>query len=258
MYLDPTELLRTCTDAHRNTSHSPEKLWEMYATQYKAELQADLERIEWIENKQKYAQRYNRYFLDRMNAKSNCISSMITWPARFPVARARKNNEREQAKRKALESFREKRKNGPPKPRATAEQQAESLPMKLGQMEALRDRMKAENKEAKKQGKEKPHASYSLTNLGARIRKTKKDIEEMNARIEAHKHRKDIEFEGWTVTVWNDRLKILFYNKPNEETRQLMKSRWFKRSPKNEARQRQFTSNAVRSLSYVMQHIVQS
>lgn len=91
-----------CRRAHLNTSFRPEKRAEHYCQQFDA-AQADLRELgarpESIEKSE-------RLFVAWMSAKGNCLSSMITGPARFPVARAEKANRSEENKgREFLDHF---------------------------------------------------------------------------------------------------------------------------------------------------------
>ena len=87
-------------DAHRWTSFSPEKRGESIINLYSAQLTEDLQelRAQNIDNDTlvSYEQRYKSLFNAWINAKSNCISSMITGPARFPTNKAEKANRSEQ------------------------------------------------------------------------------------------------------------------------------------------------------------------
>ncbi len=260
MLLDRNDLIRLWTNAHRWTSFSPEKRWESIANEYTEMITSDLSKFDNDEDKARYCERFNSLFKSWLSAKSRCISSMITWPARFPVARAEKFNNAEMRAREELEKFRKKWES---KPRATAEEQAESLPVRLAKLEALREKIKEQNKLDKKEHWEWSYAKrelykyqpYQLTNLWAKIRDIKKNIEEMEKRVEQQKWWEDIVFELWTVTNSDDRIKILFNDRPTSEQIEKIKKRWFKRSPKNKTRQRQFTENWIRSLNLLLSEL---
>ena len=86
-----------CRRAHCNTSFTPEKRAEMYCTSFDAN-QAMLKELG---ARQETIDKSERLFIEWMQAKSRCMSSMITGPARFPVAKAEKANRSEEAKGKA-------------------------------------------------------------------------------------------------------------------------------------------------------------
>jgi hypothetical protein len=83
-----------CYRAHTGTSWYPEKRAQMCCSEFDTaqnelkELGASAESLE----------KHEMLFIAWMNAKSNCLSSMIAGPANFPVARAMKANDREHAR----------------------------------------------------------------------------------------------------------------------------------------------------------------
>lgn len=89
-----------------------------------------------------------------------------------------------------------------------------------------------------------PYLPWQLTNNGAEIRRVRKRIEELERKAET-------DFVGWEFEGGyvepdkeDNRLRIFFDEKPDEETRSELKSNGFKWSPKNSAWQRQITANA--------------
>ena len=93
--------------AHLNTSFSPEKRAETYVKEYEEELNTDLQSMPEGERPE-YIQRYTRHLFAWLSAKSNCLSSMITGPARFPVARAEKANRTETNRYNDFREWRDK------------------------------------------------------------------------------------------------------------------------------------------------------
>ena len=134
MLLDRNDLIRLWTNAHRWTSFSPEKRGESTASEYMEMITSDIAKFDNDEAKESYCKKFNSLFMARLSAKSRCISSMITWPAKFPTARAQKYSNAEMKAWEELEKFRKKWES---KPRATAEEQAESLPVRLAKLEAM-------------------------------------------------------------------------------------------------------------------------
>ena len=90
-----------------------------------------------------------------------------------------------------------------------------------------------------------PFPSYLLTNNNANIRRVRQRIEELS-----HK----AEFVGWTfpsgeanVNEAENRLQLIFADKPDADTRQALKSEGFKWAPSQGAWQRQLNQNAIRA-----------
>ena len=94
-----------------------------------------------------------------------------------------------------------------------------------------------------------PVPSYALTNNSAEIRRLKQRIEKLTVNQE-------VGFVGWTFdggeVVANseeNRLQILFDEKPDEQKRSALKGNGFKWSPSQGAWQRQLNQNAIRAAS---------
>ena len=92
-----------------------------------------------------------------------------------------------------------------------------------------------------------PFPSYALTNNSAEIRRLKQRIEKLTVNQE-------VGFVGWTFdggeVVANseeNRLQILFDEKPDEQKRSALKGNGFKWSPSQGAWQRQLNQNAIRA-----------
>lgn len=86
------------------------------------------------------------------------------------------------------------------------------------------------------------YPAYMLQNNNAEIRRIKSRIEELQRKTEQ-------EPEGWTGEGWtaetdpdDNRIRIYFDGKPDEETRRILKGYGFRWSPKNGAWQRQNTA----------------
>ena len=94
-----------------------------------------------------------------------------------------------------------------------------------------------------------PFPSYALTNNSAEIRRLKQCIEKLTVNQE-------VGFVGWTFdggeVVANseeNRLQILFDEKPDEQKRSALKGNGFKWSPSQGAWQRQLNDNAIYAAS---------
>ena len=98
---------------------------------------------------------------------------------------------------------------------------------------------------------DKPFATWALSNNSAEIRRVKD-------RIKSLSQQKEIGFVGWEfdggkveANTEANRLQIFFKDKPDEATREALKSNGFRWSPKAGAWQRQLTSNAYYAADYV-------
>ena len=98
---------------------------------------------------------------------------------------------------------------------------------------------------------DKPFATWALSNNRAEIRRVKD-------RIKSLSQQKEIGFVGWKfdggkveANTEANRLQIFFEDKPDEATREALKSNGFRWSPKAGAWQRQLTSNAYYAADYV-------
>ena len=98
---------------------------------------------------------------------------------------------------------------------------------------------------------DKPFATWALSNNSAEIRRVKD-------RIKSLSQQKEIGFVGWEfdggkveANTEANRLQIFFEDKPDEATREALKSNGFRWSPKAGAWQRQLTSNAYYAADYV-------
>ena len=98
---------------------------------------------------------------------------------------------------------------------------------------------------------DKPFATWALSNNSAEIRRVKD-------RIKSLSQQKEIGFVGWEfdggkveANTEANRLQIFFEDKPDEATRESLKSNGFRWSPKAGAWQRQLTSNAYYAADYI-------
>ncbi|MCC5468020.1 DUF3560 domain-containing protein [Pelosinus baikalensis] len=85
------------------------------------------------------------------------------------------------------------------------------------------------------------YAPFSLTNNNANIRRLKKRIEELENK--AKMQPKEIEHEGFTYCEEDNRCQFIFSDKPDDETRALLKSHAFKWSPSRGAWVRMLNGN---------------
>lgn len=96
-----------------------------------------------------------------------------------------------------------------------------------------------------------PFPPYALQNNNAEIKRLKDRIQQLKILNET-------EFTGWdfkggsvVVNKENNRLQILFDDKPNEDIRSKLKSNAFRWSPREKAWQRQLTENAFYAIGQI-------
>lgn len=107
---------------------------------------------------------------------------------------------------------------------------------------------------------QQPFPSYELTNNNANIRRLKERVEslkKLKERANSESENKYIQVDGLQVVedAEDMRIRIIFDNIPDEETRTLLKSYGFKWSPKNSAWQRQLTGNGIYATKTVLEKL---
>ena len=270
--------------AHNWTSHVPEKRGETMVNEYSAQLAEDLQELKAkdidSETLLSYEQRYKVLFSAWLNAKSNCISSMITGPARFPTQKAEKANRSEQKHYDIFQQWREKAKKAivrKAQPEKTYNSEIERYKAELEGMKRNHELMKIGNNAIRKANKDKvditaylietfgikPHMidwtmkfGFGLQNNNANIKRVEQRIKELEAKEQSRQDEpeKEFLFNGGKV-VMNyeaDRIQIKHDVKPTQEVITLMKKNGFKWSQFNKAWQRQITANAI----YTTKHLI--
>lgn len=105
-----------------------------------------------------------------------------------------------------------------------------------------------------------PIPDYELTSLRGKIKRTQARLDELDKRTEqAQQPADNTKFPGGEIVrnTEADRLQIIFDEKPDEETRSLLKSNGFRWAPSQGAWQRQLTENGKRAAKRVMEEIAQ-
>ena len=103
-----------------------------------------------------------------------------------------------------------------------------------------------------------PYPSFELTNNNQNLHRLKDrldNLKKLKERANAENENKYIKVDGLEVIedATDMRIRIVFDEIPNEETRTLLKSYGFKWSPKNSAWQRQLTSNGIYATKKVLE-----
>lgn len=274
--------------AHYNTSFSPEKRGDTLVQQHSEQLAADMREVDELGgDSADYRRRYEAKFSAWLSAKSRCISSMITGPARFPTRRAEKANNSETNHYRKFEQFRKKY-MARLKRNKRREQRAQIDPVQemrenIEQAEKTQALMIAANKiiRRKEGNNETVHyleqigitgkvaiallvpdfagrigfPDYRLVNNSANIRRMRERLAELEKKAAAET--KEQERPDGIRVVQNadaDRLQVFFPGKPSPEMIGKLKSRAFKWSPSNGCWQRQLTPNAIYALEQIFQN----
>ena len=237
------------------------------------------DKIDWL------LDTYCRKLADNLNAR-NAIdarvpSVMISGGSNFPVGKKAKQNaarDRNYEEYRNIEGLLDKiRSTGMGGISADDPQAVQKLEKKLESLEKSQETMKAVNAYYRKHKTldgcphlqpeeleklkadmasswhlgDKPFATWALSNNSAEIRRVKD-------RIKSLSQQKEIGFVGWEfdggkveANTEANRLQIFFEDKPDEATREALKSNGFRWSPKAGVWQRQLTSNAYYAADYV-------
>jgi hypothetical protein len=232
-----------------------------------------------------YADKYHTLKVDYLCSRSRCMSTMITGPANFPVRSQEKKNRSSDNKFQKMIDWcdyaQSKYKNLILKERFQDFSELEESKQILSNMEKLQTGMKKANSLLKKLSKQSatieqfnklfeiesdisvtfmietarwntpPHKGYEsfrLTNNNSLVKRLKAKVLKLEATENAtEEDNKENSFEGFTVVEnkADDRIQFLFEGKPEEKIRNILKSRAFRWSPKNNAWQRKLTNNAI-------------
>lgn len=214
----------------------------------------------------KIADRYARQLAEWYNKKyridSMCPSILISGGGNFPVGKKNKQNQAWDNHYKAMqkiESLKDRiRKIGTSAEtiKSDDDNAIEKLRAKLEALTKKQEAMKAENAKARKEGRQAPFASYTLSNNSQNIRSVKKRIEQLEAQKGQETTQRQIEFMGESVMVIENvelmRLQLMFDGKPDDDIRAVLKKNGFRWSPKNGTWQRQLTQNALATLRWMI------
>ena len=233
---------------------------------------------------ERYSKRMAEYFNRDISINLMCPSVMICGPANFPV---KKKNRQIAAFDSNREFFNETQKlldkiksisNGTEVIKSNDEDCIERLEYKLETLKTLQDKMKAVNAALRK--KDIEEGNLDLMELGYteddikeirtpdiigrigypayRLQNNNQEIHRIEERINSLKTVKERgtteeENEGYTYKEDTElmRIQFIFDDKPDEETRAILKQYWFRWAPSQGAWQRQLTSNGQRSSKFV-------
>ena len=274
--------LQLAINAHNNTSFSPERRGAQIITDAETEIAEDMAMLKTENIADEiiagYCARYEKFFTAHLYAKSRCISSMITGPAKFPIRRAEKANRSEENHYKVFREWRTRaikaiiRKS---KPIKTIDSELERYRTELKSLEALQEQYKAINKAFKafKKNPEtldktefsdkiktmirnyvpayswepNPIAPFQLSNLSANIRRVAGKIIEFERKEQrAATGNKEFSFSGGVIILNYeiDRVQIKHDTKPERTIIDALKHGGFHWTPSAGVWQRQISRHA--------------
>lgn len=234
----------------------------------------------------RYSRKLADWYNDYNRNQASCPSWFIAGPANYPVRKHERQQSRERSLWQEYDEIKgilDKIKSvgtGPidladPHAREMLSERLESLKKDLEQSKALNAHWRknktfkgfpglSEEKAAKMDADfsetiqrcpwvSKPCPDYELTSMRDKIKRTEERLAELDRRQEAQQNddgTPDETFSGGVIVrnLAEDRLQIIFDEKPDEDTRNKLKSNGFRWSPRNSAWQRQLTPNAERAL----------
>lgn len=275
--------------AHYNTSFNPEKRAETVVNTYSIELDEDMIEITALSSEYapKYKEKYIQLLSHWLRSKSNCISSMITGPAKFPVRKAEKANINEHNRYVEFRNWRDKifksfEKQARKQAIEDAGGELEIARQKVSDLKATQEYMKRINKahaafvkkpqsliEADLLEEEKdfimkwfpkfgnytkPFQTFELTNNNAKIKNTEVRVRVLEQKESAkNDDGKEYVISGGKLILnyASDRIQIFNDEKPSREVIDSYKKNGLKWSPFNKCWQRQITDNAKFSMKHL-------
>jgi hypothetical protein len=235
---------------------------------------------------EKYSCKYAEWINKGNRIEMQCPSVMICGGSNFPVRKKEKQNNARDSHMKELEYINDyvtKLENilhGQEIIKSNDADAIEKLQEKVEQLEKLQETMKAANIYYKKYNtldgfemdeklkaecyrmiksgwSNRPFPAYELTNNSAKIKAAKERIEKLQAVKESGT--KEIESEICKVVENTEemRIQLIFDGKPDEATRNILKSNGFKWATSQGAWQRQLTDNARYSTKKTLEQLKQ-
>lgn len=229
----------------------------------------------------KFAMKYAAWINSGFTIEGMCPSIMVSGGGNFPVAKKRRQNAARDNHMRAYEPIKaipdRIRKLGTGGIQSGDPKAIEKLEAKLAKLEERQDVMKRANAywrkhktldgmdgisdEAREEIEEymgrlnlsQPFASFELSNNRAKIKSARERIERLKSEKAAPKANRKTTVNGEECEVVENsdamRLQLVFDDRPESDTRELLKRHGFRWSPRNGAWQRQLTDNARRALA---------
>lgn len=240
----------------------------------------------------RYARRLAEWYNKQFRIEMMCPSVMISGGSNFPVRKKEKQNAAQDKHYQLYDEIQQipqqidRLLRGANIIKSGDADALEQLQKKVEKLEALQAEMKAVNAYYRKHKTLKgykdytdekaaeldeaikeswcgvPFAPYSLTNNNAKIRNTKARIAQLErlkkaAETAAEQPKDEYKTDLFKVVENAEimRLQLIFDDKPDAETRAVLKKNGFKWSPSNTAWQRQLTQNAKHALKRVIEEL---
>lgn len=207
----------------------------------------------------KYAAKLADWTNQNNKIQASCPSWAICGPANYPVRKHEKQMVRLKSsfdELKSIERIKDKIKNYANRSIMIGDKSAlERLEAKVAELRKEHEEMKQANADARKQSKNCVYASYTLSNHLATLRTAESRLEELKKAKETPTAAADDLKNEFCEVVRNTdimRLQLLFDGKPDDETRDILKSNGFRWAPSQQAWQRQLTQNAERAARRVV------
>lgn len=282
-----------CYRAKYNTSLTPEHRAYLICREWIETTEKDREQIKkiagekWEDEFKRFHEKSLNLFKNWLYRQSQCLSPMITGPARFPSSRAQKASNSEAKAREEWLNFRERALKAIEKAAKPEVNELEEARRKLASEQKTLERMKEANKilRAKSTEAQKFEAlqkiglpdktirqlftpdymgqtgfkTFELTNCRNRIKNTEDRLKQLEAK-EAHKtDGETVIFENETLRIIEnpdvDRYQVIFKNKPDREMCAFMKSKGFKWAPSQNAWQNFRTLNGKWRVQQLIERI---
>lgn len=248
------------------TSFSPDKRGADFIASSSAELAEDLAGMP-EEQREAYQAGYERHIRAWLVAKGNCMSSMITGPANFPIRRAEKANRAEHARMEEFTQWRDKELKRIRKANEPQVDPLEAARKRLATRKEAHEIMKTANAIVRKGGgvpelmaagiSEKlateimqPNRfggntfTFELKNNLAEIKRWEARVAELEAKAAKVGSNREMQLDGCRVVLNYDidRVQIVHDAKPTPDVISALKSGGFRWSPREKAWQRQLTT----------------
>lgn len=266
-----SEFSKQARRAYTWTSFDPEKRGARVITEFEGQLNADLKDMPDAEQG-RYIENYKKYFSRWLSAQSRCASSAITGGSGFNVHQAEKANASEKKRYEEFTDWREKALNTIKKRQEVAKPEEQRIADAVNSLKQFADSCAIPNNlnnrvatfavageveivyQIVEYVKCMPnrtlftprHSFFKLPEIAETHRQKKAEI--------ATRENSEITFPGGRVVQnWaENRLQIIFDEKPSGEIIDLLKKNSFKWAPSKAAWQRQNTGNAVYALKTIL------
>lgn len=219
-----------------------------------AEFHGDIDRLV-----SRYAAKLAEWTNKNNRIQASCPSWAICGPANYPMKKHEKqmnaldNSFKELDK---IEYIKDKIRCYADRPIMAGDESAiDRLTEKVEKLRKEHEEMKQANADARKEGKTAPYGTYFVSLALRNLKTAESRLEELKKAKETPTAAADDLKNDFCEVVRNTdimRLQLLFDGKPDDETRDILKSNGFRWAPSQQAWQRQLTQNAERAARRVV------